>query len=263
MTNTGELTAPEAFVLMSLPRYDGRKALKLGFLGLLAQGVLRIEEESRPGLFRSKRIVYLREAPDRPLTLPAASGSLVQVVHLAAPAGGVMSAIVKASMREYGRSLLGFVQNYVISALVARRLAEKRPRRLLGFIPSEGFFRTPAGEAEKIRLEAAMQGARTIPQYLDRDPTQAAALAAAAGGTILLIDELRPYYQQLALALQPRDGGAFTGSDSGFDFGSFDFASCDLGSFDFGCFDSFDAGFDAGFDGGGDGGGGDGGGSGC
>ena len=52
-----------------------------------------------------------------------------------------------------------------------------------------------------------MREAQAIPQYLDRDPAQAAALAVAVGGAILLVEELRPHYQQLALALQPPHAG--------------------------------------------------------
>ena len=52
MAETG-LSAPEAFVLSSLPHYDIRQTLKLGFMGLLAQGILRSEEETRPGVLRA------------------------------------------------------------------------------------------------------------------------------------------------------------------------------------------------------------------
>jgi hypothetical protein len=175
---------------------------------------------------------------------------------------------------------------------VARGLAEQRKTRLLGFIPVTRYYRTPTGEAEKARLDDAIRDARQIPRYLDSDPAQAAALVAAAGAAILLVDELRPHYDALARVLRPppdggNDGAGYTtgfdgpndttrhdggisdsvsfGDSANFDFANFDFGSIDFGSIDFGAFDAgaFDAGFsDAGGDGG-DGGGGDGGSSGC
>jgi hypothetical protein len=258
-----ELSAPEAFVLLSLPRYDAAKVLKTGFIGLLAQGVLRLETEDRPGLIRTRHIPHLKVAENAPQTLPPIAASLVQVVRNAAP-DGLMKAIVAQSRREFRRTLLGFAQNRVIPSLVGRGLAEERAKKLLGFIPTRVFARTAAGETEKIRLENAMRNAKTIPQYLDSDPAKVAALVLAAGSAILLVDELRPFYDRLSRALSPRDGagGGFTDggglSDGGAGFTSFDFGHVDFSSFDSGAFTSFDAGFS---DAGGDGGGGDSGGS--
>jgi hypothetical protein len=169
--------------------------------------------------------------------------------------------VLKQAMRAYRRTLVGFVFDGIGPALVARGLAETRHRRLLGLIPSDSLHLTPAGEAEKTRVQDAMHEARAIPQYLDRDPAQAAALAAAAGGAILLVEELRQHYPQLARAFEEPDTGPtpfLTFTDSG-DGGAFHFGCIDFGSIDFGCFDSFDSGFDAASDGGG----GDGGSSGC
>jgi hypothetical protein len=255
------LSAAEAFVLLSLPRFNAREALKYGLMGLLAQGILRSEEEIRPGLVRTRRILHLRVAPDLPPDLPPLTQSLVGVVAAAQPRDGVIGDVLKQAMRAYRRTLVGFVLDHLGPGLVAQGLAEMGHRRLLGLIPLDSFNRTPAGEAEKIRVQNALHEARAIPQYLDRDPAQAAALAAAAGGAILLVEELRPHYAQLAKAFEEPGGDSSpfplvtdSGSDGGFHFGCIDF-----GSIDFGCFDSFDAGFD----GASDGGGGDGGSSGC
>jgi hypothetical protein len=218
-----------------------------------------METEDRPGLLRTRHIVHLHVASDVPFKLTPIAESLLRVVRAAEPAGR-MADIVKQSMREYGRALIGFVQNHVGPALVRRGLAEVQRTRLLGLIPTTRFVRTAAGETEKIRLENAMREARAIPQFLDRDPAQAVALAAALGGALLLLEELQPHYRAISQAMRDRgssgdvamsDGGGFG------DVGSFDFTSLDFSSIDFG---SFDAGFS---DAGGDGGGGDGVSSGC
>ena len=271
------LSAPEAYILMSLPRYDIRKALKLGFMGLLAQGVLRSEDEAREGLIRTRHVIHLRVAPNLPDDLPPLAASLVKVVRAAERRDGVMKEIVKQSAREYGSNLFGFTNKLVCPALAARGLAEQRKVRLLGIIPTTRFERTPAGDAEKARLEGAMQEARAIPQYLDRDPAQVAALVAAVGGAIFLIDELQPHYQGIAKAMRdprrrwrqqrisasdtaaapiPPASTPAASTPAASMRGSFDFGGIDFGSFDFG-------GLHAGFDGGGGDGGGDGGSGGC
>jgi hypothetical protein len=256
------LSAAEAFVLISLPRFNARLALKYGLMGLLAQGILQSEEETRPGLVRTRRILHLRVATDLPADLPPLTASLVGVVSAAAPRDGVIGEVLKQAMRAYRRTLVGFVLDGIGPGLVARGLAEMRHRRLLGLIPNGSFHLTPMGAAEKTRVQNALHEARAIPQYLDRDPTQAAALAAAAGGAILLVEELRPHYRELAKAFEEPDTSPTpfpmilgdSGNGDAFHFGCIDFGSVDLG-----CFDSFDSGFDAASDGGG----GDGGSSGC
>jgi hypothetical protein len=255
MAESGGLTASEAFALISLPRLDIRKAVKLGFMGLLAQGVLRSDEETRRGLIRNKRVVHLRVAPNPPSDLPPLAASLVAIVRAAEPRDGQMSEIVKQARQAYGQGLIKFLLDHVGPALAERGLAELRRVRLLGILPTSRFERTAAGDLEKTRIENALHEAKAIPQYLDRDPAQAAALAVAAGGAILLVEELRPHYQQLARAFQDRDSGSSMmffdpNAGGGADSGAFDF-----GSIDFGCFDSFDSGFDAASDGGGDPGG--------
>jgi hypothetical protein len=273
MEKNARLSAPEAFVLMSLPKFDVRKALKLGFMGLLAQGVLRIEQEDRPGLIRTRHIAHLHVAPNPHGKLSPIASSLVELVRATEP-DGLMKDVVKQSMRVYGKTLLGFVQNHVAPALIGRGLAEMRKSRLLGVLPLTRYYRTPAGDAEKSRLEGLMRDARSIPSYLDRDPAQAAALIAGLGGAIILVEELRPHYQAIASAMRERgngvDGGGFIydggdafgdgGAGTIHDGGFFDFSGVDFSAFDAGAFDSFDAGFS---DAGGDGGGGDGGSSGC
>jgi hypothetical protein len=264
MPGPAELSAPETYVLISLPKIDLRKALKLGFMGLLAQGVLRLETEDKAGLFRTRHIPHLKVADGVPETLPPIAASLVKIVRAAEP-NGLMKDIVRRSLREYGNALFGFVRDYIGPALAGRGLAERRRIRLLGIIPSYRYERTPAGDEEKIRIETAMQDARTIPQYLDRDPAQVAALVVAAGSAILLVEELRPFSDQLSRAMRGQDGGSYmyidsnSFSDGGGGFANFDFGGIDFSCFDGGAFDSFNAGFDAG----GDGGGGDGGSSGC
>ena len=249
------LSAPEVFVLLSLPKFDVRQTLKLGFMGLLAQGLLRIEQEDRQGLIRSRRVAHLHvTAPSEAAVSTPIAASLIKVVRAAEPRG-LMRDVLKQSTREYGVALTGFALNLVLPSLIRRGLAVEQKTRWLGLWPWTRYFRTPAGDSEKIRLERLLLDAASIPDYLDRDPAQAAALIAALGGAIVLVEALRPHYQAIAAAMRPYTGDAAP-ADFG-DGGGVDFSiigGLDFSAFDSGAFDSFDAGFsDAGGDGGGGG----------
>ena len=82
------LSAPEAYLLMSLPLCNVSKALKLGFMGLVAQGSLRLETEDRRGLLRTRQIPHLHVAPNVSESLPPVAASLVGVVRGAEPGAG-------------------------------------------------------------------------------------------------------------------------------------------------------------------------------
>lgn len=272
MNNTPELnpglSAPEAYLLINLPRWDVRKALKLGFMGLVAQGVLRLDVEERPGVFRARHIAHLRAAPGLPAVLPPVAASLVKVVRAAEPEG-LLKTVLGQCQREYRRTLVGFMQNCVGPALVARGLAAPTRKRFLGLVPYDTFALTATGEAEKARLQDLIRETKAVPRLLDSDPAKAASLIASLGSAFLLVEELKPHYPALEKALRPPDGGngsdvnyftSSTGFDGGSDGACFDFGHLDFSCFDAGAFDSFDAGFS---DAGGDAGGGDGGSSGC
>lgn len=247
------LSAPEAHVLLSLPRFDGPYAVKVGLIELLARGVLVASEELKPTILGRKRFLCLRVAGNAPASLPPPAASLVAVVRAAEHAGASITDIHREASKSYKSRFVHFVLDHVGPSLVERGLAEARSKRLLGMLPVTRFERTAAGEAERARLEAAMREARAIPQCLDRDLAQAAALAAAAGSALLMVDALRPHYRRLAEAMRDRGAdlgytpGVVDAGSGGADFGSFDFGGCDFGSFDGfdSCFDAFDAGFDA------------------
>ena len=270
LRSSAGLSAPKAHLLINLPRWNAQLALKAGFMGLVAQGILRLDIEERPGILRTRRIPHLRVAPDLPEPLPPVAASLVKVVRATEP-GGVLGVVLRQCKREYRQTLTGFIKDCVGPALVARGLAAPKHARAIGIFPYNTFELTPAGEDEQARLRDLIREARAVvPSLLDSDPAKAASLIAALGSTFLLLEELKPHYPALEKAMRQSDGSGgdfyyFTNSatvdssapgDACFDFGHLDF-SC----FDSGAFDSFDAGFsDAG---GGDGGGDGGGSSGC
>jgi hypothetical protein len=196
--------------------------------------------------------------------------------------GCTMRQFVERARRQYGAGLGGFIARELRPALQGRGLVEPATERLFGLFPRPRWHATGAGQFEAARINRAIDEARAIPDWLDRDPAQAAALAATLGTAILLADDLKPHYQRLAQAMRAQQQGDNGTTDISTVFapdghpppgaapadffcpGDFDLATLDALD---GGFDAFDAGFaDAGGDGGGGGGGdggGDGGGSGC
>jgi hypothetical protein len=262
------LSSAEAYLLINLPRWDVRRALKLGFMGLVAQGILRLDVEERPGFIRTRRIPHLRVAPNLPVPLPPVAASLVKVVRGAEPEG-LLKNVLSQCEREFRRNLVGFILNCVGPAMVARGLAEPKRARFLGLVPYDSFVLTMAGESEKARLQDLISEVSAVASLIDRDPAKVASLIAALGGAFLLVEELKPHYPALEKALRAPnargDSYNFVNSENfnpgGQGDACFDFGHLDFSCFDAGAFDSFDAGFsDAA---GGDGGGGDSGSSGC
>jgi hypothetical protein len=266
-----QLTVAEALILREPNKQQGRAALKLTLIDLLARQALILRREERKGLvgrFLKRDYVQLaadaaQRAPDRPHVR-----AVLNALNAAeARRGATIGQLVAKARKRFGADLSGFQTNYVLPALVGRGLLEVYKARVLLLFSSTRYRHTPEGTAMLRQIEEQIAQARMIPDFLDRDPAQAAALALALGSTLLLVDELKPQYSRLTAALRERaaDSGG-TGDDlwrtvtSPADFDApFDFNPDAFDALD-GGMDAFDSGFDA-ADSGGDGGdGGDGGG---
>jgi hypothetical protein len=246
--------------------------------------MVRLEEQVTKRFIGTRKTVYVRlTGRPVPAALPAHAVSLLDQVRSAQAETGSMPDVVKQARQAYGSSLNGFNRDFIIPRLLSRGLIEDHSVLFV-----RHYKRTPAGDAEESRIAADIARAHSIPELLRSNPAEAAAI----GGTILLVSELRPYYRQISEVMRPPGSGGdysessggdaplpfFSASDpgashpaadpadavSGLDAASF--GSLDLGAFDASAFDALDAGmasFDAGFDASvGDGGGGDGGGDG-
>lgn len=281
-----DLTPGEAMVLLDPDLKQGRNPFKVSLMWLLAQRHLKATEVRRGLIFKRKttRFSKRREARGR---LPA---DLQVVKSIVLKTGtGMMDDVVKAATERFGAGLLGFQNEYLYPALERRRLIHRTQKQQLLFFKRECWAHTPAGKALATRVEALFEDARRIPEFLDRSPAQAAALAASLGGLILLVPELRPYLNDIATVMRQPTGHGPGGGDTGSStYGGSDAPAArndepgsrageqphfnfDFSDFDSGGFDGLDASLaelDSSFDssssdsGGGDGGGGDGGGGG-
>ena len=245
------LSPAEAVVLLKPNVANGLKAIKVTALLLLSKGVLKLEQSEKPGLFGSKKVAHLRIAKEPP-DLPADAKAVVDIVRAAQADDGRLPELVKRASKMWGAACLRFVTELVRPLLIARDLiAEKQLLFIRVYQP------TPAGEAERTRLEADLAKARDIPSVLKSDPARAAAIAASLGMVLLLDDTLTRQFKPIADALRvhrpPVDSPP---SDGSLDFGSFDLSAFDLPALDTLDVGSFDAGFSGGDGGGGDSGGG-------
>ena len=271
------LSPAEAFVLLDPRHSSAREAFKITLLAMVAQGVLKIAETERTGLFRNKKVMFIRTVelpPAAPDHVEMAFSIIQQASKLGR--GTEMRDIGRVAVQALGKGLTSFKKKVLLQALCARGLLKAENDRVLWLFNRVVHEHTPAGLVERNRIEGMLARARGLPALLDSNPREAAAIALAAGGLLLLLPELKSYYGRLG-ALRASDGDASSvdgggvdwfASDgvslSGLDFGSFDASAFSALDVDFGSFDSsFDASFsDGGDSGGGDGGGGDGGGGG-
>ena len=289
------LTAAEALVLQNPHKAQGRAALKLTMMELLARRVLSLRPEEKRGLLgRTRKTEYLRLDPNaaRFAQYPHVR-AVVEVIAGAGKPGTepTMQEVVANARKTFGTDLARYQSAYVIPALEQRGLVEATRHKVLGVFPSTRYQRTTEGDVALQQLESNMDAARRIPPMLDNgNPQEIAALVAGLGASLLLVDELRPHYRRLSHTLRPgatNDGGDASfvpaiGTDGGDErelesqdgssdvdtsFDAFDFGDMSFDSFDAldTSLDAFDSSFDSsadsgGGDGGGDGGGGDGGG---
>jgi hypothetical protein len=154
-----ELSAAEAQVLLKPNRAAAGEAVKVTLLSLLAQGLVRIEEETKKGRFRVRKTVFIRPTDRTARALPPHAVSLLENVRAAQAATGSMQDLVAQVRRAYGSGLEGFKKRFILPALESRGLIQKG--RVLWIFPN--YRLTPAGMAEKSRIESDIARARTIP----------------------------------------------------------------------------------------------------
>ncbi len=221
--------------------------------------MLRIEETEQPGVFRSKKIAHLRIAGE-PKNAPPDIAAILDVVRAAQADGGRIGDVVETAEKAFGPACLQFSVKFIIPALIARGLLQKKKLLFTHY-----FRLTPDGETAQARIKSDLFKADDVARLLKSDPARAAALAKTLGTNVLLSDKLTKAFKPLGDAMRAHGGAeslVFTetgpqhGRHSGrFDFGSFDPGSFDLGCFDAGAIDAVHSGmsaFDAGFsDGGG------------
>jgi len=198
------LSPAEARVLLDPNANQGMQAAKVTFLGLLAEGVLRLEEAQSKVFGRYTQVRVARQPASEP---PHVAAVLTAVRYSkAATINDIASKLSKATQR-----FASFVPELVRPRLVQRGLLEEQRhqetrRTLVVFrrtVTVSTFHPTAAGTREQARLRTLLDEAPAICAELDRDPARAAAMAASLGVLLVLVPALLPVLGQLAAAMGP------------------------------------------------------------
>jgi hypothetical protein len=260
--SAAQLTVAEALVLREPNKQQGRAALKLTLIDMLARGALVLRRKERKILLGGfLKAEYLQVAPDavrRVPNRPHVRAVLNVLTNVRAEKGATIGQIVAKARQRFGADFAGFQTKHVLPALVGRGLLEGYKARVLLLFSTTLYRHTPEGTAVLRHIEEQIAQARAIPDFLDRDPAHAAALA--LGSMLLLVEELKPHYSRVSAALHARatDSGGVEEELWGLVTSPGDFDSpfnFNLDAFDAldGGMDAFASGFDA-ADSGGDGG---------
>lgn len=253
------LSPAEALVLLDPNAEQGVPAAKVTFLGLLAEGVLRAEQVK--GRITSETRLHIAR---QPAETPPHVGAVLDAVRRSKT--GSVYQVTRRLARDTNR-LATFVPMLVRPRLVQRGLlAEHRhqeERRLLFVfrrtVTVATFHPTEAGAREQARLREMLDTAPEIQAELDRNPSRAAAMAAALGPLIVLVPALLPLLGQIANAMAPGAQSFISDGGGGDTFAYMDSAMADIdSSLDSALSDAANDSSDSGSDGGGsDGGGGE------
>ena len=200
MPQTTPLSPAEATVLLSPNLLKGRAAVKATLLFLLATGVLRIEETEQPGMFRSKKIAHLRIAGE-PKNAPPDIAAILDVVRAAQADGGRIGDVVETAEKAFGPACLQFSVKFIIPALIARGLLQKKKLLFTHY-----FRLTPDGETAQARIKSDLFKADDVARLLKSDPARAAALAKTLGTNVLLSDKLTKEFKPLGDAMRAHGG---------------------------------------------------------
>jgi len=216
--STADLTPAEALVLLDGPPADGRLALKLTLLDLMADGLLLLPPDTVPAVTGYLAGARSRPGTANPFLLSPLVGqtskqrrhraAVIRILALTAPPGsnGSFRQARPFLRTEFGADASGFVSGCLLPDLIDRakfycppppRLLPKWCTNLLGH-PGTQAQVTPAGKAARTlwadRKEAARLLASDLHERTDsaarrEDLEGIALLAARADTALLLVDE--------------------------------------------------------------------------
>lgn len=270
-----ELPGAESFVLLEGPSTDGKRAMKLALLELVARrrlAVVNVEESKRFG--RTKHTAVLRSTEGT----GQLAGSLASVMdhydrnpkhsYRDGTVGIPVADLAQAIAQDEGPS--GWVKRVLLPELQIHGLYEQQTRRALGILTRTSWERTTAGELARADLvRRTGQGERGFRDWVDTEPALALAFVDVAGSSLLLMDAFHPDIRRLREQTATNSGASLaSGGESSADrdetvnditLDGTEGLDADEFDLDIGAFDSLDSAFaaiDAGVDSGGDGGGG-------
>src|SRR5262249_52278876 len=119
------LSPAEQLLLLKPSGTSGRETIKVTLLWLLAQGLLRIEEETRRRLFWTRKLACVRATGATASSLPPHAASVMQAVRGAQPEGGTVEDVILQARKFYGPQLAEFNSRFIFPTLVGRGFARR------------------------------------------------------------------------------------------------------------------------------------------
>jgi hypothetical protein len=220
------LTPAEAYILLHPEGWSPIEAIKITLCLLVAMEVLKVTTiEARVLFLKQVTRPVVSVVRDPPAIFLAAE--IVDVVRTARSSEHGHNFLAMAHSANKKKLIAGpmnIVTRLIFPALVARGWLEPREQNKdsLGSRPRTLYRHTPAGLAEKQRIQSLLDRARQLPTLIDTNPAEAKAIMLAAGSLLLLVPELKIIYGKLAAL----DAGSLQ-------FGGFDASVLDQGFADF------------------------------
>jgi hypothetical protein len=195
------ISPAEAVILLDPKTSSGQDPLKIALFSLLARGAIQLEKRtSCRAIWFKKNSPYLLVGSATNLNLPPYADALLHMVRQAHDLN--LREFVDLAHKHFGGNFGEFRTGWVLPTLVEQGLLQTKEKKVLGVIPRTAIKYTPAGLDERIRIEATLMKARTIPKLLKADPKQAVSAILAVGSLHMLIEELRPFYCDLSRAMR-------------------------------------------------------------
>lgn len=231
MPAASPLSPAEILFLLNPNSTDDIDAMTVTLLSLLAKGVLRLEEHQEKWWFITQKVLSIHFTQKQTQAPPPHVAAAMDVVRQAQADGGRIA----EALHVMKKNSLSYVHDHIAPSLIERGLVERRSWLL--FIRT--YHHTPAGKAERQRIKPLLRWARAaFPSMLRAEPARAQNLVLALGGALLLADNLKGRYTQLAEVMGSRcsdanpGGGQTSSSDAGCEPDD-----CNLTRFDFRSFD--------------------------
>ena len=231
------LTPAEAYVLLDPDGLDSVEAFKITFLLLVAMEALKVTTVERRVLFMSRGtkpvVSVVRDPPA--IFLAAEIVDVVRTARGSEHGHDFLSLAHSAHKRGLLVGPMALVPGLICPALAAREWLEpmEQNKGSFGRRPPPLYRHTPAGLAEKQRIQSLLDRARQLPALIDTNPAAAKAIVLATGSLLLLVPELKAIYGKLA-ALGGGDAGSSERRDAGsLQFGGVDASVLDQGFVDF------------------------------
>ncbi len=158
------LTPAEALVLLDPDKPQGRTALKLTLMDLLARRVLTLDRRVRKGFLgtteRADRFFFTLDGTRRAGKARMFWPSCPRCARQGQGAGAPMREFVRHAREVFGADFSGYQKRYVLPALVERGLLFRARRGLCVFLVTR-HRHTPGGEDARRRVERQMAAARS------------------------------------------------------------------------------------------------------